>query len=202
MRIETLCPDTSIWQIVLISARSEIYVIHLEPLKKEARCPICGTLSQRIHSHYLRHPWDLPWSIRPVQLWITCRRFFCDSPDCSRQIFAEPFPQALKPYARQTTRLETVLLELAHLGSAEGAARLAKFLGFLTSGDTLIRLERQETFVPLEPRVIGVDEFALQKRPEMNYGTIIVDEERHLPIDILNSDQMEAIAALLLRYRL
>jgi transposase len=193
MRFRALCPDNSIWQIVLISVRPEIYVIHLEPLKREARCPLCGTLSQRIHSHYPRHPWDLPWSSSPVQLWITCRRFFCDCPDCPRQIFAESFPKSLKPYARQTIRLQTLLLELAHLGSAEGAARLAKFLGFLTSGDSMIRLERRETCITIEPRVIGVDEFALQKKPEINYGTIIVDEERHSPIDILSSDQMEPV---------
>ena len=45
MNIQSLCPDISIWQMILISVLPEIYVIHLVPLKREARCPICGTFS-------------------------------------------------------------------------------------------------------------------------------------------------------------
>ncbi len=99
------------------------------------------------------------------------------------------FPKLLNPYARQTTRLQALLLELAHLSSAEGAARMAKVLGYLTCGDSLIRLQRRETTAIQEPRVIGIDEFAFRRGA--TYGTLIVDEERHQVIDALDSDQAE-----------
>ena len=126
--LQSLCPDPSLWRVVLISPRQDRIVIHLEPLKREACCPVCGTLSRRVHSHYLRQPWDLAWSSWPVQLFVRARRFFCDCPDCPRIIFSEPFPQTLKYYGHRTLRLQKVLLEMAHTGSAEGASRLARTL--------------------------------------------------------------------------
>ena len=194
MEIQSLCPDPSIWRIVLISPHKYQIIIHLEPHQKEAHCPICGTLSQRVHSHYLRHPFDLSWSGWPVQLWIICRRFFCDCPDCPRSIFSESFPEVLKYYAHRTYRLQTLLLEIAHASSAEGAARLAKALGYPISSDALLHLQRQETLVIQEPRAIGLDEFSLRKSPYINYGTLIVDLDRHRPIEVLDSDQVEPVA--------
>lgn len=195
--IQSLCPDSDLWRIVLVSPQKDRIILHLEPLTREAQCPVCGTLSQRIHSHYLRQPWDLVWSNWPVQLYIVARRFFCDCPDCPRIIFSEPFPQILKYYAHRTTRLQAILLEMAHSGSAEGAARLARTLGYVTCGESLRQLQRQETLIIQEPRVIGLDEFALYESPQISYGTIIVDEERHHPIAILDNDQAEPVAAWL-----
>jgi hypothetical protein len=93
----------------------------LEPLIRQAHCPVCGNLSRRIHSHYLRQPWDLVWNNWPVQLYILARRFFCDCPDYPRIIFSEPFPKTLKYYAHQMERLQAVLLEMALL-KCRGAA--------------------------------------------------------------------------------
>jgi transposase len=194
MDIESLCPDPSLWRIVLISPRPDRIVIHLEPRRREAHCHLCGALSQRIHSHYFRRPWDLNWGRWPVQLYVVARRFFCDCPDCPCRIFAEPFPDILKYYSRQTSRLQTALLEMAHSGSAEGASRLAKVLGYVTSGDSLLKLQRREKMEIQEPRVVGIDEFSLRRSPEIIYGTIIVDEERHLPIAVLDTDQMKPVA--------
>jgi len=198
--IQSLSPDPSLWRIVLISPRKDRIIMHLEPLKREARCSVCGTLSQRIHSHYLGQPWDLVWSGWPIQLYIVTRRFFCDCLDCPRIIFSEPFPKILKYYAHRTTRLQAALLEMAHIGSAEGAARLAKTLGYVTCGESLRQLQRQELMLFPEPRVIGLDEFALYKTPQISYGTIIVDMARHRPIDVLSGDQTELVAAWLNRH--
>ena len=198
--LQSLCPDPSLWRVVLISPRQDRIVIHLEPLKREACCPICGTLSRRIHSHYLRQPWDLAWSSWPVQLFVRARRFFCDCPDCPRIIFSEPFPQTLKYYGHRTRRLQKVLLEMAHTGSAEGAARLARTLGYVTCGESLRQLQRQEIISCPEPRVIGLDEFALYRAPQLLYGTIIVDLARQRPVEVLSSDQSELVAAWLSRH--
>jgi transposase len=52
-----------------------------------ARCPVCGTRSARVHSHYTRTLADLPWQGVPVTVRLRVRRFFCDQKTCDRVIF-------------------------------------------------------------------------------------------------------------------
>jgi len=57
-------------------------------------------------------------------------------------------------------------------------------MGLSTSPDTLLQLihEHPES-QPSTPRVLGVDDFSFCKRK--TYGTILVDLERRVPIDLL-----------------
>ncbi|MFQ6031033.1 MAG: ISL3 family transposase, partial [Dehalococcoidia bacterium] len=145
-------------------------------------CPGCGTLSSRVHSRYHRKVRDIPWAGWPVELVVHARKFFWDEPECPRRIFTEQFPEVLASYARQTERVKAVLLELVHASNGEMAGKVAKLLGFITSPDTLIRLQRGESFALPSPRALGVDEFAL--RPGRTYATLLVDLERHRPVDL------------------
>lgn len=52
-------------------------------------CPLCGTPSTRVHSHYVRCVADLPCGGRPVRLLLHVRKCFCQVPTCERQIFVE-----------------------------------------------------------------------------------------------------------------
>ena len=81
--------------------------------------------------------------------------------------------------------------ELTHASNGESAARVGGLLGYVTSPDTLIRLQRQEQFSELTPKVLGVDEFAL--RQGCTYGTILVDLEKHQPVDVLEGKQAEPL---------
>lgn len=56
-------------------------------------CPLCGTVSRRVHSRYRRRVTDLPLSGRIVQLLVVARRFRCDAVLCGRQIFTERFAE-------------------------------------------------------------------------------------------------------------
>src|ERR1700727_456914 len=58
-------------------------------------CPLCGTVSRRVHSRYRRHVADLPLSGRIVQLLVIARRFRCDAVLCGRQIFTERFAEGV-----------------------------------------------------------------------------------------------------------
>ena len=69
------------------------------------RCPCCHgpaaghfQVSRRVHSRYIRRPTDMTWGGLTTQLELHVRRFHCDTPDCTQQIFAEQLPQFLRRY--------------------------------------------------------------------------------------------------------
>lgn len=190
-----LCPDPATWRIGWVASGSDRIMLHLEPIRRAVPCPSCGVLSSRVHSRYRRRAWDLPWCSWQVQLMVYTRRFFCGTPECQRRIFAEPFPNVLPPYARQTLRLRGALLELSHASGAEMASRLAKLLGFSASPDTLIRRQRQEALPTPSPKAIGVDEFALRRGS--TYATILVDLEQHRPVAVVEDRKAAPVATYL-----
>ena len=75
---------------------------------------------------------------------------------------------------------------------AEAGARIGRICGIQTSGDTLLRVLHQapEASHP-PPRVVGIDDWAFKKG--LRYGTILVDLERHCPIDLLPDRQVETV---------
>jgi len=109
-----------------------------------AACPSCGTISQRLHSRYVRQVADLTCTGRSVSLILVARRFFCDAGNCQRRIFAEWFDETiLSARARRTTRLDCIV---HHLGLALGgrpAANFARRLMLPVSNDTLLRVVRR-----------------------------------------------------------
>ena len=78
----------------------------------QAACPICHTLSQRVHSRYMRTLRDVPCGTKALQLVVQVRRFFCDQQDCPREIFAERLPALTQVSARTTTRFQQGLAEV------------------------------------------------------------------------------------------
>jgi transposase len=94
--------------------------------------------------------------------------------------------------ARRTTRQSELLTELAFALGGEPGAREAAKLGIKVSGDTLIRLILK-TPLPQRPtpRVLGVDDWAKHKGTA--YGTILVDLERHCPVDLLEDRKADTL---------
>ena len=143
-----------------------------------AACPLCGTVSGRVHSRYERRASDLPCAGRSVLLRIVARRFRCQAPHCRREIFSERFGDGVLPArARRTARLECIV---HHLGLALGGRPGASFADRLmlpVSNDTLLRVVRRHACRPIEPaRVVGVDDWAFRRNHR--YGSIVCDLER------------------------
>jgi transposase len=158
-----------------------------------AECPICGWISDRVHSSYTRTVCDLPWHGRPVILRLRIRRFFCEHDGCRRVIFAERIPEVAGDYARKTDRLESALLAVGLALGGEAGSRLAVELGLISSPDTLLRRIRSAPLPDASKvRVLGVDDWAFRRGS--NSGTILVDLECHRPIDLLEGSQASPLA--------
>jgi transposase len=158
-----------------------------------AVCPTCGQSSRRIHSTYLRHPRDLPWGGRPVQLRLHVRRFSCDTPACPRITFAEQAAGLTRPYAQRTVGLNAALQTLGLALGGEAGTVVGGKLGMLGSADTILRQVRALTPEPQPPpRVVGIDDWAIRKG--QRDGSILVDLERHRPIDLLPEHASAPIA--------
>src|SRR3954469_9749488 len=162
---------------VTIRARSEA---------PDVRCTAGGEPSDRVHSRYERAVADLPWARFAVRLQVRVRRFFCENLTCPRTIFAERLAGIAPAAARRTDRQRERLTDLALALGGEEGSRLAAKLGMPASPDTLLRLIRgaPERELPT-PAVLGVDDWVIHKG--LTSGTILVDQERHHPVDVFRS---------------
>lgn len=184
MAKQTLLPDPTCLHLKLLEASETVITAVVTTTSEDAECPLCHRRSARIHSRYVREAVDLPWMGCAVRLELHVRRFFCSNSECARRIFTERLPTVVAPYARRTTRLMDVFTLIGFALGGEAGKRLVGAMGLSTSPDTLLRLIRAqpEEQAPT-PRVLGVDDFSFCKRK--TYGTILIDLERRVPIDLL-----------------
>jgi transposase len=196
MSIHASLPDPTNLQLDrLVSDRNGITIL-VRATRPEAACPLCGQISTRVHSRYVRTVHDLPWQGIKVRLRLSTRRFFCANPNCERAIFTERLPALVAPYARRTKRLAEALYLIGYALGGEAGARLAVRLGMTVSPDTLLRQVRfTANSLSALPRVVGVDDWAFSKGQQ--YGTILVDLEQHCVVDLLSDRAGESLATWL-----
>ena len=152
-------------------------------------CPGCGTQSQSRHSTYWRRFRDL--SAQGAQVMVQARlgRWRCRNQQRDRRIFTERVPALAAPFARRTTRLAEIVRLLGHSAGGRPSERLMRRLGMPVSDTTILASLKHHAKAPSENsagvavRVAGVDDWAWRKGS--NYGTIVVDLERHEVVDVL-----------------
>jgi transposase len=182
--------------VTAVTITPDLIAIATTPTASTAVCPRCGSFSDHVHSHYVRTVADLPWHGRRVVLRITVRRFRCRAAGCERSIFCERLPAVLAPHARTTDRLATAHRVIGFALGGEAGSRLARHLAVPTSGDTLLRRVKASPLPSRPtPRVLGVDDFAFRKWT--SYGTILMDLERRVVVDLLPDRAAGTLAAWL-----
>lgn len=183
-------------QVDGIEITPQMFTVSLAVATAGAFCPLCQQLSHQVHSHYTRTLQDVPCTSKVLRLLVQIRRFFCRNPACSRKIFAERLPEFTTSYARRTSRCTLALTEIGFALGGKAGARLSCGLGLPTTRMTLLRMVRHATR-PAEPtpRLLGVDEFAYRRGK--TYGTILVDLERGVPVDLLSDRQAATFASWL-----
>ena len=193
----TLLPHPDEVELVCLRAEAGVIQVELRANRPCSACPSCGTTSARVHSRYERKLTDLPWEGVPVRILLRARKFFCTNDSCSRGIFAERLPGTAGRYARRSSRSSEALSWVTLALGGRAGARLARKLGLLASGTTLLReLRRHVRAATIStPRVVGIDGWAWKKGHR--YGTIVCDLEQGRVIDLLPNRSADTVAGWL-----
>jgi len=107
---------------IMHEIQEEKIILHVESTREEAKCPYCGKVSDRIHSHYERRLQDLPISGKKVRIVLRNKKYFCRNRTCPHKTFAESYA-FYEPKATKTKRLQEEILRASLTQSSTSAAK-------------------------------------------------------------------------------
>ncbi|MET7684330.1 ISL3 family transposase [Streptomyces sp. NPDC005423] len=155
-------------------------------------CTGCGTLSEWVHSRYVRHLREAALGGRPVRIDLSVRRLYCENSACAKVTFAEQVPGLTVRYQRRTPLLQHLVESVGVVLAGRGGARMLRILNVTLSRCTVLAQLMRVPLPPLvTPRVLGVDDFALYGG---TYGTLLVDADTRLPLTLWEGRDAEPLS--------
>ena len=181
-------------EVIGIEMRNEVLTITAASTQTRPYCPLCSAPASRVHSCYCRQIADLPCSGQPVRLFVQVRKCFCEVPTCARKIFTERLTPFVEPWARVTRRLYQIVQVIGLATGGRLGVRVTDRLGIQTKRQTLLRRIMARPPDPVGQVIeLGRDDFAFRRG--RNYGTILVDMQRHKGSDVLPDRKAATSAA-------
>lgn len=177
--------DIPFWKIEIISLiLYSSVIISIESAQHTSRCPLCHTPSSKKQSKYYRKPLEQPLGNYNCRLHLTVHRFFCWNPDCRHRIFCKRFDNHLQSYQRCVDKVnEQILFAGLEGGDSKGARSLNKSHIPIKRNSIIRRVLKLP--LPTHDIVnIGIDDWA--KCKGRKYGSIIIDNDTHKPLDLFN----------------
>ena len=154
---------------------SEELHIFIELPRKAHTCPVCGSVTDRVHDYRMQTIKDVPLA-RNTFLHLRKRRYRCS---CGKRFFEHN--TFLPRYYRVTKRLVAEIIHaFERIVSAKEIGRR-----FNVSGITAMRYFRCVNHKPRElPEVVSLDEFKGNSGGQ-KYNSIVADSQNRKVIDIL-----------------
>nr|WP_242527296.1 ISL3 family transposase [Ktedonosporobacter rubrisoli] len=181
-------------ELTQIERQADQFVLHVTATSPTAVCPLCQQPATHLHSRYRCVVKDLPCVGQQVRLILHVRKFFCETADCVRKVFAERLPQLVALLAQMTTRLSEALQTIGMATCGKLGARLVMHLGITTSWMTIVRrIMALPTPQAEHVECLGLDDFSFLRG--RTFGTVVVDLEAHQIIDLLPDRQADTAAA-------
>jgi transposase len=148
-------------------------------------CPVCGTVTGKVHGYYRRRLADTPAGGTAVVLELRLRRLVCSNLNCPRQTFHEQISGLTERYARRTPPLAELIGNFAVALAGRAASSLLAPIGVVLSGTAVLSalMALPDPATPV-PEAIGVDDFALKR--SHRYATVIIDAHTHQRLDVLD----------------
>lgn len=138
--VKTVDPN---FEYIRHEVEGEVMRIYVHSTRREGTCPYCGTVSDKVHSLYLRKFRDLPVQDKKVEIMIDNRKFFCNNAECEHKTFAEAY-ECLPKLGRRSTRLTKAIVNTATNLSSITASKTLKFATADIGKSTICRLLKKE----------------------------------------------------------